>query len=175
MRLVVVVKRDGQVLQRGSRVRLGHPRDVVSLHRFDEALGHAVALRTSDRRRDGFQAHFFRERQRVLGNVAGTVVAEPFDFVVGFQRTIETVFYSLKHHSTMARPPRQFRSCLGCRSPTCAFYVPDSRRGSAHASLSTTATIDSNFPGLRINRLPLDTDAQRERVSASRLNDFTNY
>jgi hypothetical protein len=59
MRLVVVVKRDGQVLQRRSRVRLGHPRDVVSLHRFDEALGHPVALRTSDRRRDGFQAHFF--------------------------------------------------------------------------------------------------------------------
>lgn len=97
MRLVVVVKRDGQGVQCRSRVRLGHPRDVVSLHRFDEAFGHPVALRTSDRRRDRFQAYSFRERQRLLGNVAGTVIAEPFDFVVGLQRTIETVFYSLKH------------------------------------------------------------------------------
>jgi hypothetical protein len=100
MRLVVVVKRDGQVLQRRSRVRLGHPRDVVSLHCFDEALSHPVALRTSDRRRDGFQAHLFRECQRLLGNVAGSVVAEPFDFVVGLQRTTKTVFHSLKHDIT---------------------------------------------------------------------------
>ncbi len=48
MRLVVVVERNGQVLQRRSGVGLGHPRNVIALHRFDETLGHPVALRTSD-------------------------------------------------------------------------------------------------------------------------------
>ena len=98
MRLVVVVKRDGQVLQCGSDVRLGHPRNVVSLYRFDETFGHPVALRTSDRGGDGLQTDFPQERQRFLGNVAGTVIAEPLDFAVGLKRAIETVLHRLKHH-----------------------------------------------------------------------------
>jgi hypothetical protein len=48
MQFVVVAERDGQVLQRRRRVRLGHPRNVIALHRFDEALSHPVALRTSE-------------------------------------------------------------------------------------------------------------------------------
>lgn len=71
-KLIAAVKRNRQVLQRRSRVWLEHPRDVVHLHHFDEMLSRHVALRTSERRRDGSRAHFFRERQ--LGNVAGTVL-----------------------------------------------------------------------------------------------------
>jgi hypothetical protein len=56
MLLVVVVKLDGQVLQRRSLVWPGHPRDVVSLHRFDDAFGHPTALRTSAPRRERLQA-----------------------------------------------------------------------------------------------------------------------
>jgi hypothetical protein len=44
MRLVVVVKRDGQDLQRCTRAQLGHLQDIVSLNRFDEAFSHSVAL-----------------------------------------------------------------------------------------------------------------------------------
>jgi hypothetical protein len=70
MRFVVVVKRNGQVLQRRFYVRLGHPRNVVSLHRFDEAFGHSVALRVSDGRRGRRQADFLRTSANVAGNVA---------------------------------------------------------------------------------------------------------
>lgn len=56
MRLVVVVERDGQVLQRRSGVGLGHPRNVIALHRFDEALGYPIALQTSRGCRDRPQA-----------------------------------------------------------------------------------------------------------------------
>ncbi|CAE6911175.1 hypothetical protein R69927_06009 [Paraburkholderia domus] len=100
MRLVAVVKYNGQVLQCGSDVRLGHPRNVVSLYRLDEALGHHVALWTSEKRRDRLKTDFPRERQRFLGNVAGTVIVEPLDFAVGLQRTIETVLHRLKYHLT---------------------------------------------------------------------------
>ncbi len=43
-------------------------------------VGHPVAPRTSDRRRGGLQTDFLRERQRLVGNVAEIVVAEPLDF-----------------------------------------------------------------------------------------------
>jgi hypothetical protein len=35
---------------------------------------------------------FFRERQRLVDNVAGTIVAEPLDFVVDLVPAIEAVF-----------------------------------------------------------------------------------
>jgi hypothetical protein len=98
MRLVVVVERNGQVLQRRLSVGVGHPLNVVALHRFDEALGHPVALRTSDGCRDQLQADFTRERHCLVGNVAGTVVAQSLDFAVSLRRTGETIFGRLKHH-----------------------------------------------------------------------------
>ncbi len=77
--------------------RLGHPRDAASHHRFDEAFGHPLALRTSDRPR-------FRVHERFLANLAGTVVAEPLDFGVGLQRTAKAVLdglkYDVTHHVT---------------------------------------------------------------------------
>lgn len=85
-----MVERNGQVPQRRSGVGLGHPRHVITLDRFDEALGHAVALRTSDGCRDGLQTDLPRERQRLVDNVAGAVVAQPLDFAVSLQRTGET-------------------------------------------------------------------------------------
>lgn len=89
---------NGQVLQRRSGVGLGRPRHVIALHRFDEALGHSIALRTSHGCRDGLQADLLQERQRPVGNVAGSVVAQPLDFVVSLQLTGEAVFDSLEHH-----------------------------------------------------------------------------
>ena len=106
MQLVVVVeRRNGQVPQRCSGGGLGHPRNVITLHRLDGALGHPVALWTSDECRDRLQADFPRERQRLIGNVAGTVVAQPLDFAVTLQRTRETVFDRLKHQ--VAQPGRR--------------------------------------------------------------------
>lgn len=76
-------------------------------------------MRTSDRRRDGPQADFPGEHQRFLGNVAGTVIAEPLDFAVGFQRTIETVLHRLKHHVAHHVPGVATRR----RSPAYGFPV----------------------------------------------------
>ena len=84
MRLFVVVMRDGKVPQRRSRVRPGHPRDVVSLHRFDDAFGHPAALRTSAPRRDRLQVHFSESV-----TMSSSMYQEPLsDFVVEVIHTL---------------------------------------------------------------------------------------
>ncbi|EIP84615.1 Putative cytoplasmic protein [Burkholderia humptydooensis MSMB43] len=56
------------------------------------------ALRTSDRCRDRLQADFPRECQRLVGNVAGTVVAQPLDFTVSLKDPYILDFLGLNDH-----------------------------------------------------------------------------
>jgi hypothetical protein len=44
MFLVVMLEGDGQVAQGRRSIRFGHMADVVTLHRFHEALRYAIAL-----------------------------------------------------------------------------------------------------------------------------------
>lgn len=61
--LVVMLKGDGQIVNRRLGIRLGHEGDVVALHGFQEALGHPVALRAA------LILNYFRARKQFSSGV----------------------------------------------------------------------------------------------------------
>ena len=74
--LVKVLARRRQLCQHGSCIAEIHPTDVVALERVDEALGHAVALRTAHRRVDRRQAERPSDTPSLVGNVGAAVVRQ---------------------------------------------------------------------------------------------------
>lgn len=55
MHIVEVLEGLWQLRHHGLGVSQVHAADIVALERVDEALGHAIALRTADRRGDGLE------------------------------------------------------------------------------------------------------------------------
>lgn len=78
MVLIVVFEGASQVLHGGSSVRFWHEGDVVALDGLDEGLGHAIALRRTDRRGQGRQTQVAGELARLVRHVRRAVVSEPF-------------------------------------------------------------------------------------------------
>lgn len=73
--LVVMLERDRQVTNSGRGVRLRHEGNVVTLHRLDEALSHAIALGTAYRRRERLEPNAAGKCAGLVGNVSRAVVA----------------------------------------------------------------------------------------------------
>ena len=76
MHRVVVCQPAWQLLDHGLRVGSGVDADVVALEGADERLGHAVGLRTADRRRERHQADVAGEGAGITRGVAAAVVGQ---------------------------------------------------------------------------------------------------
>jgi len=85
MLLVVMLEGDCKVACRRCSVGLRHETHVISLHRFHEALSHAVTLRAAYRRRQRLQADFGSEGASLLGDVARAVIRQPLNLLGGLQ------------------------------------------------------------------------------------------
>lgn len=58
-------------------IRFGHVRDVVAFDRFNEAFGHAIALRAAQRCGHRLQADLSGKYSCLFGDVGRAVIAQP--------------------------------------------------------------------------------------------------
>ena len=79
MKRIIVVEPARQGGDDGGRVGFRVHRHVVAFEGSDEGFRHAVRLRAFDRRREGLKSDVAGKPSRLMRDVAGAIVRQPFD------------------------------------------------------------------------------------------------